>query len=114
MTKIVNSLSVKLEHGGPMINMYLLRNPDHYCSHNFGHCYWQAFVTTARILWASSTMTDMSSELQEKAVKLSVVKQGKQVVGLSSVMDYIWRPHELESLTLYDWLGNCVHKRKKR
>ncbi|KAF8222189.1 hypothetical protein L208DRAFT_1323984 [Tricholoma matsutake] len=81
MTKIVNSLSVKM---APMVNMYLLKNPDHYCSHNFRNCYWQAF-------------------------------QGKQVVGLSPVLDYIWQPLELESLSLYDWIMNCTcEKRRKR
>jgi hypothetical protein len=111
MTKIVNLLSVKLEHGSPMINMYLLGNPDHYCSHNFGNCYWQAFVTTARSSWVTSAATDVSGKPQDEAVKLSIVKQGKWIVGISPVMDYIWRPQELESLSLYDWLGNCVHEK---
>lgn len=108
MTKIVNSLSVKMEHGSPMINMYLLGNPDHYCSHNFENCYWQAFVTTARSSWVTSA----TGKPLEEAVKLSIVKQGKQIVGISPVMDYIWRPQELESLSLYNWLGNCVREKK--
>ena len=33
LTKIVNSLTSKLEIGGPMAAMYLLRNPDHYTNH---------------------------------------------------------------------------------
>jgi hypothetical protein len=113
MTKIVNSLSVKMEHGSPVINMYLLGNPDHYCSHNFSHCYWQAFVTNARAPWVSSTLADENNQHRNKPVQVSILKQGRQVVGLSPVMDYIWRPHELETLTLYDWLGNCVRERKK-
>ncbi|KAF8229497.1 hypothetical protein L208DRAFT_1286360 [Tricholoma matsutake] len=95
MTNIVNSLSVKLELGGPMINLYLSNNPDHYCSHEFGHLYWKAFVTTSR-------------GLIDKPSKVAVFKQGKKIIGLSPVMDYVWRPRELESLNLYDWISNCV------
>jgi len=35
MTKIVNSLSAKMEMGNPMICMYILGNPDHYKSNKF-------------------------------------------------------------------------------
>jgi hypothetical protein len=35
MTKVVNSLTAKMELGVPMIAMYLLGNPDHYTSHRF-------------------------------------------------------------------------------
>jgi hypothetical protein len=48
MTKIVNSLSAKMEMGSPMICLYLLDNPDHYTSHVFGPFYWQSFVSKAR------------------------------------------------------------------
>jgi hypothetical protein len=90
MTKIVNSLSVKMEHGAPMINMYLLQNPDHYCSHNFRNCYWQAFVTTARSSWVANIPTDQDVKKGENATQVAVLKQGKRVVGLSLVLDYIW------------------------
>ncbi|KAF8219301.1 hypothetical protein L208DRAFT_1341713 [Tricholoma matsutake] len=35
MTKIVNSLSTKMEMGNPMVCMYLLGNPDHYTNYLF-------------------------------------------------------------------------------
>jgi hypothetical protein len=35
ITKIVNSLTAKVEIGGPMASLYLLKNPDHYTSHKF-------------------------------------------------------------------------------
>lgn len=114
MTKIVDSLSVKMEHGSPVVNMYLLGNPDHYCSQNSGHCYWETFVTNARAPWVSRTLADENNPHRDKPVQVSILKQGRQVVGLSPVMDYIWWPHELETLTLYDWLGNCVCEKRKR
>ena len=51
MTKIVNSLSAKLEIGSPMASMYLLGNPDHYTNFNFIPFYWQSFVKEARKPW---------------------------------------------------------------
>ena len=51
MTKIVNSLSAKLEIGSPMVSMYLLGNPDHYTNFNFVPVYWQSFVREARKPW---------------------------------------------------------------
>ena len=35
LTQIVNNLTSKMEIGGPMASMYLLKNPDHYTNHNF-------------------------------------------------------------------------------
>jgi hypothetical protein len=113
MTKIVNSLSVKMEHGAPMINMYLLQNPDHYCSHNFRNCYWQAFVTAARSSWVANVTTDQNVEKEATATQVIVLKQGKRVVGLSPILDYVWRPQELELLSLYDWIINCTREKRK-
>jgi hypothetical protein len=44
MTKMVNTMSTKLEMGSPIICLYLLGNPDHYTSHQFVPFYWQSFV----------------------------------------------------------------------
>jgi len=35
LTQIVNNLNSKMEIGGPMTSMYLLKNPDHYTIHKF-------------------------------------------------------------------------------
>jgi hypothetical protein len=42
--KIVNALSSKMEIGSPMASMYLLKNPDHYTSHEFIPFFWKSFV----------------------------------------------------------------------
>jgi hypothetical protein len=47
MTRIMNSLSAKMEIGSPMACMYLLGNPDHYTDHTFVPFYWQSFVREA-------------------------------------------------------------------
>ncbi|KAF8237610.1 hypothetical protein L208DRAFT_1246566, partial [Tricholoma matsutake] len=51
MTKIVNSLSAKMEMGSPMACMYLLGNPDHYTNYLFVPFYWKSFVQEARKPW---------------------------------------------------------------
>ena len=51
MTKMVNTMSVKLELGSPMICLYLLGNPDHYTSHQFVPFYWLSFVQEVRKVW---------------------------------------------------------------
>jgi len=48
MTKIVNSLSAKMEMGSPMACMYLLSNPDHYTNYRFVPFYWQSYVHKTR------------------------------------------------------------------
>ena len=47
VTKMVNALTAKLEIGSPMASMYLLRNPNHYTSHEFVSFYWRSFVCEA-------------------------------------------------------------------
>ena len=44
MTKIVNSLSGKMEWGSLIGCMYLLGNPDHYTNYMFTPFYWKSFV----------------------------------------------------------------------
>ena len=51
MTKMVNTMSAKLELGSPMICLYLLGNPDHYTSHQFVPFYWLSFVQEVRKAW---------------------------------------------------------------
>jgi hypothetical protein len=46
ITKIVNSLTVKLEIGAPMASLYLLGNPDHYTNKDFVVFYWKGYVTS--------------------------------------------------------------------
>ena len=97
MTKIVNLLSTKMEMGAPMICMYLLGNPDHYTDHSFVPFYWRSYVTEARKVWHAD---DESAN----ADKFVLIKQKGKIIGLSPVLDYIYRSPDLESMTLYDWV----------
>ncbi|KIM84091.1 hypothetical protein PILCRDRAFT_56716, partial [Piloderma croceum F 1598] len=49
MTQIVNALTAKIEIGGPMASLYLLRNPDHYTGHTFKTFYWKSYVSISAV-----------------------------------------------------------------
>ncbi|KAI0083285.1 hypothetical protein BDY19DRAFT_862269, partial [Irpex rosettiformis] len=76
ITKIVNALTAKSEIGSPMASMYLLNHPDHYTSHTFQRFYWKPYVNEN--------------------------KNG--FVGISPVLDYIYRPQKYENISLYNWI----------
>jgi hypothetical protein len=44
LTKIVNSLTTKMQIGSPMASAYLLGQPDHYTSHKFKPFFWKNYV----------------------------------------------------------------------
>ena len=119
MTKIVNSLSSKMEIGSPMACMYLLGNPDHYTDHTFIPFYWQSFVREARKPWeqvmATMVCADSESDLAtntEHPEKLAIFRHKGRVIGFSPVHDYVHRPAEFHSMCLYDWISRC--RREKR
>ena len=100
MTKIVNNLSAKMEIGVPLACLYLLGYPDHYVSHRFTPFYWQSFVHEVRAHW--------NAEVSSKIIpKVTIVKSRGRVIGLSPVYDYIYRPQELQNVSLYDWISRC-------
>jgi len=98
MTKIVNSLSAKMEMGSPMACMYLLGNPDHYTNHLFSPFYWQAFVHEARGPWDNKKLEAGTSEAVGESTanedpgkqlleKVTLLKCNGRVIGLSPVHD---------------------------
>ena len=104
MTKIVNSLSVKMEIGALMACMYLLQNPDHYTNYKFVTFYWQSYVQNVQNAWNPKPVTDFPE-------KVTLMKQHGRIIGLSQVYDYIYRPTELEDLNLYEWIGRCTRQK---
>jgi hypothetical protein len=120
MTKIVNSLSAKMEMGNPMVCMYLLGNPDHYTNYLFIPFYWQSYVREASRVWAREasnsdhvgtdleTIPDLNADPPEK---VTIFKCNGRVIGLSPVQDYVFCPASLHSVCLYDWIA--TYKREK-
>ncbi|THU92645.1 hypothetical protein K435DRAFT_671782, partial [Dendrothele bispora CBS 962.96] len=115
VTQIVNLLSVKMELGSPMICFYLLNNPDHYASHKFRPFYWSNYVVEARKYWNNQETEQETLKSNDKVILIR--KKGK-IIGLSGVYDYIYRPKELEKISLYDWIQVCervkIQKKKKK
>jgi len=48
ITKIVNSLTSKMEIGALMASLYLLGNPDHYTNNKFVLFYWKSYMQEER------------------------------------------------------------------
>ncbi|TFK60853.1 hypothetical protein BDN72DRAFT_748066, partial [Pluteus cervinus] len=98
MTRIVNILSAKMELGSPMISMYLLGNPDHYTNAKFTPFYWKSFVHHVRKSFDPVPGSDEDDE------KVMLLRNGTTIVGVTKVQDYIFRPRELEDISLYDFV----------
>ena len=111
ITKMVNALTAASEIGGPMASMYLLKHPDHYTSHQFRPCYWRGYVLEVMRAWSDSK--DITPEGKSTVVVDCEDDQDqgtKKIVALSPVIDYMYRPPEYESVTVYDWIRR-YHKR---
>ncbi|KAF8220007.1 hypothetical protein L208DRAFT_1336242 [Tricholoma matsutake] len=104
MTKIVNSLSAKMEMGSPMACMYLLGNPDHYTNYRFVPFYWQSYVHKTR----NACELKQKNQLQ----KMAIYKHNGCIIGLLPVQDYKFQPASLHSMCLYNWISSC--QREKR
>jgi hypothetical protein len=109
VNKIVNMLSTKAEMGAPMVCMYLLGNPDHYTNHSFVPFYWYSFIAEAQKAWV-----DNDHESNTNSEKMTLVKTKNRIVGISPVHDYIYRPVELESMSLYEWAAHCTRKKYRK
>ena len=95
LTQIVNNLTSKLEIGGTVASMYLLKNPDHYTSHQFRTFYWPSYVRAARYAWHP----DNEKYGEDQMVLLKIKGE---IVGHSVVQDYVFR--SVEYIFLYDWI----------
>ncbi|KAF8811287.1 hypothetical protein BYT27DRAFT_7278067, partial [Phlegmacium glaucopus] len=107
MTKIVNSLSAKLEMGSPMASMYLLGNPDHYTNYKFVPFYWQSFSKNHK----SDITAAPEHAFEDHPEKLTLIKRNGRIVGFSPVHDYVYRPVQFHSMCLYDWISTCQRER---
>ena len=104
ITQIVNSLTAKMEIGGPMASLYILGNPDHYTDHKFIPFYWRGYVREVLNAWEGISTNDKISDLDDVLDKVVINKNRGEFVGLSKVNDYVYRPSMYESVSLYDWI----------
>ena len=106
----MNALTSKMEIGGPMASLYLLGNPDHYASHKFVTVYWKNYVREVFKSWK------LEEDLQEIIPEKLVVQKGVEgeIVGFSTVDDYIYRPKIFECKTLYEWVQMSTRCKKPK
>ena len=117
MTKIVNSLTVKMEIGAPMASMYLLGNPDHYTNYTFVPFYWKSYVNYIYGKWAAEN--PLLNEIEESEdEKVLMIKTGDTLYPSRLVDDYMYRPHLYAHFNLYNWVRlsrrHTVASRKKK
>ena len=86
-----------------MAAMYLLEHPDHDTNFEFRTCFWRGYVSEVMKTQDDSAALEKDTKIK---VMLGIKKRGKQqqVVALSPVIDYMWRPKEYENVCLYDWI----------
>jgi len=113
ITQVVNSLTSKMEIGGPMASLYLLGNPDHYTGHKFVPFYWRGYVNEVLCAWEDEEVKNDTPDLggPEKVV---VNKNQGRIIGLSKVSDYVHRPSIYKNKTLYNWIRLYKKSPKRR
>jgi hypothetical protein len=109
MTKMVNSLTARMELGAPMVALYLLNLPDHFTSHRFAPFYWTSFVNEVEKVWSLEPMT--ANDDQVKSDKVMLIKMKNRIVGLPTTYDYLFRGEALANFCVYDFISRC--KREK-
>ena len=93
-----------------MIVMYLLGLPDHYKSHTLNPFYWQSYVKEIMRSWGEG-QKDADQEVHPE--KVTLLKKGGRIIGLSPVYDYIFRPTEIKKMSLWEWITQCKRVKKR-
>jgi hypothetical protein len=96
MTKVENLLSAKAEIGASIVSMYFLGNLDHYTDHTFIPFYWKPYIQEAQRDFGSGDLAEPQ--------KVAIIKKRGNIVVLSPVHNYIYRPQEAYNVCLYDWM----------
>jgi hypothetical protein len=104
LTKTVNALTAKQEIGSPMAAAYLLGHPDHYTDHEFVNFPWKQFVAVTAHKMHSSVDTNDIPFSDYDSQRLFITKDGDSFVPYHVVMDYMYRPIELEHINPYDFI----------
>ncbi|KAI0749942.1 hypothetical protein C8Q80DRAFT_1218952 [Daedaleopsis nitida] len=102
------SIITKMEIGGPMAAMYLLKHPDHYTGHQFRTGFWRGYVYKVMRAWEDSkNIVEDGKTTVVLGLDHEQAVQGKTcIVPISPVLDYMYRPMEDENVCIYDWVRN--------
>ncbi|KAI0757500.1 hypothetical protein C8Q80DRAFT_1079729, partial [Daedaleopsis nitida] len=102
ITKIVNALTATSDIGGPMVLMYLLKHPDHYTSHRFRMCFWKGYIYEVMKAWPDSSAIGVEGDSKVMLGKRTDDTQAQEVVALSPILDYIWRPQKYTDHSIHE------------
>src|SRR5882762_9462181 len=91
-----------------MASLYLLGHDNHYTSHTFKSFFWKPYVSEAMQVWETSQDEDVEADRLDRVI---VEKVNDTLVGISPVLDYIYRPSIYKETCLYDWI--CLYTKKK-
>ncbi|KAJ7914978.1 hypothetical protein B0H13DRAFT_1610997, partial [Mycena leptocephala] len=114
MRQMINSMSTKMEIGSPMTSMYLLGNPDHYCSHQYVNFPWRSYVTFVKGYWYKTKNEDLLDDDEIAEDLLTIRNQNGSYIACSVVDDYRFRPLAYEDVNLYEWVQCCEKKLRTR
>ncbi|KAJ7828416.1 hypothetical protein B0H13DRAFT_2437799, partial [Mycena leptocephala] len=114
MRQMINSMSTKMEIGSPMALMYLLGNPDHYCSHQYVNFPWRSYVTFVKGYWYKTKNEDLLDDDEIAEDLLTIRNQNGSYIACSVVDDYGFRPLAYENVNLYEWVQCCEKKLRTR
>ncbi|KAF8139529.1 hypothetical protein K438DRAFT_2117524 [Mycena galopus ATCC 62051] len=71
MRQMINSMATKMEIGSPMASMYVLGNPDHYKSHQYGNFAWRPFTVFVKrfrpTVYSTLTLFEWVQSAEKKA-----------------------------------------------
>ncbi|KAL1937535.1 hypothetical protein VTO73DRAFT_13121 [Trametes versicolor] len=113
IVKIVNALSGAAELGGPAVCAYLLGNPDHYTSEIYKVIYWKSYLRKVK---EDSPAHDVDGVIPPAPSMAPVDRvmlglADGDVVPLSKINDYVFRPEAYSDQTLYEFLTTTDVKR---
>ncbi|KAJ7819661.1 hypothetical protein B0H13DRAFT_1921613 [Mycena leptocephala] len=111
MRQMINSMSTKMEIGSPMASMYILGNPDHYCSHKYVNFAWRSYVAFVKNYWNNKATKDDADQNDGEDL-LTIRNQDGSYLAWSIVDDYRFRPLIYENVNLYEWV-QCSEKKAR-
>ncbi|KAJ7694613.1 hypothetical protein B0H17DRAFT_1131914 [Mycena rosella] len=111
-----------------MAALYLLGNPNRYTNLVFKPFWWRSYVSEVKRACPAvegkiglPTERQMSQETDpevdaDQSDRVLLSKKGDQIVGVTTVDDYIFRPTEFENTSLFDYfqIVNRVKRTKKQ
>jgi len=79
-----------------------------YTSHTFKSFFWKPYVNEARQVWGNSQDEDVEADRLDQGHSRKV---NDTLVGISPVLDYIYRPSIYKETCLYDWI--CLYTKRR-